>query len=84
MRMCERRFVGQAHAMFALLVDMQIKRHMVFPQSLGEQQAVLHGNGFVLKRRPNKTGRRIGRYLQFVGKQLDQFRWWIGPEQIFL
>src|SRR5208282_394882 len=36
MRMRERRFVLQPHAVSALLVNVQIERHMVFSQRLGE------------------------------------------------
>ena len=45
--MSEGRFVGQADAVSTFLVDMQIKLHMVFPQRLGEHQAVLHRHGLV-------------------------------------
>ena len=66
-------FVFQSHAMPAFLVDVQVKRHVIFPQRLGEQQAVFHRHGFILERGPEETRRRVRRHLQFVGKQLDQF-----------
>jgi hypothetical protein len=84
MRLRERRLVVQSQTVPAFLVNVQIKRHMIFPQRLGEQHRVLHWHDIILKRRPEKTGRRGGRHLQFVGKQLYQFRRRVVAEQIFV
>ena len=76
-----RRSITQAHAVTAFLVDMQIKRHMVFPQSLGEEYAVFHRHGFVLECLPDEARRRVGRHLQFIGEQLHEFGRRVGAEQ---
>ena len=81
--MRERRFVGQTHAVSAFLIDVQIKRHMIFPQRGGEHHRIFHRHDIVLERRPDETRRRVRRHLQFVGEQLYQFRRWIFAEQIF-
>jgi len=82
MRMRERRRpVAQAHAVSAFLVDVQIKRHMIFPQRRREHHAVFHRHGFVLECLPDEARRRVGRHLKFVGEQLHQFRRRIGAKQ---
>ena len=73
MRMGERRFVLQPHAVAAFLVDVQVERHMIFPQRFREHQAVFHRDGLVLVGAPDEAWRRVRFHLQFIGKQLYQF-----------
>src|SRR5690348_5460278 len=55
MRMRERRLVGESQAVPALLIDVQVKGHMIFSQGFRKHQAVFHGYGLVLVGAPEET-----------------------------
>src|SRR5262245_28454849 len=67
----KRWLVLQPDAMRALLVDMQIKWHTVALQSGREFQGVLHLDGRILHRVPDKTWRGVGTDLKLVREQAD-------------
>ena len=73
---------AEAHAVSALLIDVQVEGNAGRAQGGGELQAVLHGNRFVFERVPEKTRRRVFRDVEFIGKFLDQFGRRVRAEQI--
>ena len=82
--MIERWFVLETHAMAALFVNVQVKRHMVSPQSFRKHHRVFHRDNVVFIRRPEKTGWSLGSHLQFIREVLDQVRRRVIAQKVLL
>ena len=65
---------AQTHAVAAFLVDVQIERHMIFPQRPGKHQRVFRRHGPVFGCAPDEARRRVCIHVQFAGSFLHQFR----------
>ena len=81
LRWIDRAF-SKTHSMRALLVDVQIERHVLFPERRGESQRVLHFHAGIFPRMPDEARGRVFGHLFFIGKQFDQIRGWIFSKEV--
>ena len=54
-RVVKGRFIAQTHSMFAILVNEQLKRHVVFPERFSKEHAVFHRGDLVGKGCPEEA-----------------------------
>ena len=73
---------AQAHAVRALLIDVQIKWHPGLLQRLGKLEAVLQPHSSVLERVPDETGRRVFGHVELIGQLANQLRRRVLAQQI--
>src|SRR5688572_24469754 len=78
----ERGFVGEADAVVAVLVDVEVEGDAGALESGGEFEAVLDFDRFVFPSVPDEAGRSVGGDLSFVRKEFDQAGRWIRPEEV--
>lgn len=65
-------FVGEADAVAAFFVDVEVVGDAGFLQGGGKLQAIFSFDGFVFPGVPDETGRGVGGDLEFVAQGFDQ------------